>query len=415
MSEIAVISFNDKKLQLLAREGNKKAKTLVRLTKEPSKFLATIQVGVTLSGLLSSAFAVDTFADYLVYWMRNIQFIQPFVRVAALVFITLILAYINLVFGELVPKRIGMNNPEKTAFGVTGILSAASVLTRPFVFLLSSSANVILRLIGIDPNKANHDVTEEEIRMMIDVGEQDGTIDYAERDMLHNIFEFDDRTAADVMTHRVEIIALDINATLETIVDTAVRNGHSRIPIYENGLDHIVGILYIKDLLKLIVKIPEQIDINAYMRPVMYLPESARCNEIFEEFRKTKIQFAVVVDEYGGTAGVVTMEDLLETIVGNIQDEYDEELEEIVKISESEYLLEGTVLIEDVAEELHIKFDSDVDYDTIAGFVTDRLRHLPQKGEYIDYSGYRFSVAETDEHRVSFVNAIRNEQSEKDN
>jgi Hemolysins and related proteins containing CBS domains len=406
MSEIAVISFNDNKLKHLAQEGNKKAKILVKLTSEPSKFLATIQVGVTISGLLSSAVAADTFTDYIVYWMRNVDIAPSVVRMISLILITFVLAYINLVFGELVPKRIAMNNPEKTSFRVAGTLRVTSAVTRPFVTLLSASTNGILRLIGVDPNKADNEVTEEEIRMMIDVGEEDGTIDDIEREMLHNIFEFDDRTAGDVMTHRTELVAIGIDSTIEDVIENAVQSGHSRIPVYKNGLDNIVGMLYIKDLLSLVVKKPEQFDINDYMRPVMYLPESARCNDIFAEFRTTKVQLAVVVDEYGGTAGVVTMEDLLETIVGSIQDEYDEELDEIIQINENEYLLEGTVLIEEVSEELEIKFDEG-DYDTLAGFVTDKLRHLPQSGEYVDHAGYRFTVTETSEHRIVYITAVR--------
>ena len=413
MSEIAVISFNDNKLKHLAQQGNKKAKILVKLTAEPSKFLATIQVGVTISGLLSSAVAADTFTDYIVYWMRNVNVSSSVVRMISLILITFVLAYINLVLGELVPKRIAMNNPEKTSFRVAGTLRVTSALTRPFVSLLSASTNGILRLIGVDPNKADNDVTEEEIRMMIDVGEEDGTIDDIEREMLHNIFEFDDRTACDVMTHRTELVAIGIDSTIEEVIENAVQSGHSRIPVYKNGLDNIVGMLYIKDLLGLVVKKPEHFEINDYMRPVMYLPESARCNDIFEEFRTTKVQLAVVVDEYGGTAGVVTMEDLLETIVGSIQDEYDEEIDEIIQISENEYLLEGTVLIEEVSEELEIKFD-DGDYDTLAGFVTGKLRHLPQNGEYVDHAGYRFTVTETSEHRIVCISAVRLEPGKTD-
>lgn len=405
MSEIAVISFNDNKLKRLAQEGNKKAKTLVKLTQEPSKFLATIQVGVTLSGMLSSAVAADTFTDYIVYWLRNVNIAPSVVRMVSLVVITMILAYVNLVFGELVPKRIAMNNPEKVSFSVSGILKVTSTITKPFVSLLSKSTNGILRLIGINPDKEDSDVTEEEIRMMIDVGEEDGTIKNRERAMLHNIFEFDDLTAGEIMTHRTELIALDIASSLSDTVDTAIQNGHTRMPVYEGSLDNIVGILNIKDLLPFVVQNDPAFTIDRFIRPAMYVPESARCSDIFEEFRTSKFQIAVVVDEYGGTAGIVTMEDLLESIVGNIQDEYDQEPEAIRMLSDTEYLLDGTANLDDIAEVLHIKFGDEHDCETVAGLVTELLRHLPEVGEAVEYGGYHFTVAAMGEHRVLSVKA----------
>lgn len=405
MSEIAVISFNDNKLKHLAQQGNKKAKVLLRLTSEPSKFLATIQVGVTLSGLLSSAVAADTFTDYIVYWMRNINIPTSVVRMISLIVITMILAYVNLVFGELVPKRIAMNNPEKVSFGVSGILNVTSIITKPFVALLSKSTNGILRLIGIDPDKEDNDVTEEEIRMMIDVGEEDGTINVSERDMLHNIFEFSDLTADEVMTHRTEIIALDIASSLSETVSNAIDNGHTRMPVYEGSLDNIVGLLNIKDLLPFVVQNDPDFTIRSFMRPAMYVPESARCSDIFEQFRTTKYQLAVVVDEYGGTAGIVTMEDLLESIVGNIQDEYDEEPDDIRRLADGEYVLDGTTDLDDVAYALGIKFHDAHECETIAGLVTELLRHLPEESETVEYGGYLFTVTAVGEHRVLSVHA----------
>ncbi len=416
MSEIAVISFNDKKLKHLAQEGNKKANTLLKLTSQPSRFLATIQVGVTLAGMLSSAVAADTFTKYIVYWFRNVAVAESVVRMVSLIVITMILAFINLVFGELVPKRIAMNNPEKISFAVSGVLHVTSIITKPFVNLLSASTNGVLRLIGIDPNKTNDDVTEEEIRMMIDVGEEDGVIEESEREMLHNVFEFADLAAEDVMVHRTEMVALDVDATLPQVIEIATQSGHSRIPVFDGGLDNIVGILYVKDMLPLLLTQggTTAFDMKTFMRPVMYVPESAPCDDIFAEFRNSKVQLAVVVDEYGGTAGIVTMEDLVETIVGNIEDEYDEEDTEIVRVSDTEYTLEGTAWIEDVADELGIKFDRDPDFDTIAGFITETLRHLPQPGEEVVFGGYRFTVLETDEHRVSLISAVRAPKEENE-
>ncbi len=406
MSEIAVISFNDTKLRHLADEGDKRARILYKLTREPSKFLATIQVGVTLSGLLSSAFAADSFAEYIVYWLRNTTIPTGVVRSISIVIITLILSFLTLVFGELVPKRIAMNNPEKISFAVAGILKVVSVGAKPFVSLLSATTNGILRLVGINPDHDEPEVTEEEIRMMIDVGEEDGTIKQREKEMLHNIFEFDDRTADEVMTHRTEIVALDIHDSLEDVIRSAVAYGHSRLPVSDGGVDNIIGLLNIKDLLPMIVTPPKSFRIRKYMREVMYVPESSRCKDVFEEFRRKKIQLAVVVDEYGGTAGIITMEDILESIVGDIQDEYDQETEDIQRMEDGGWLLSGAASLDDVGDALDIKF-FDEDYETIAGLLIDRLGHLPDadRTESVECGGYLFTTDAVAEHRILTVRA----------
>ena len=411
MSEIAVISFNDTKLRLLAEEGNKKAIILRKLTAEPSKFLATIQVGVTLSGFLASAVAADTFAEYIVYWLRDAAIPVSVVRMVSTIVITLLLSFVTLVFGELVPKRVATNNPEKISFAVSGVLKVVYTCTKPLVALLSATTNGVLRLIGINPHQSEPEVTEEEIRMMIDVGEEDGTIEQSEKEMLHNIFEFDDRTADDVMTHRTEIAAIDVGAPLETVISTSVETGHSRIPVFEDGIDNIIGILNVKDLLGLIVSNSGQFDIRQTMREVMYVPETSRCKDVFDEFRRRKVQLAVVVDEYGGTAGIITMEDILESIVGNIQDEYDHEAEEIVCVSQTEYRLAGWAQLEDIEETLDVKFPDAGDYETIAGYIIDKLGHLPEQGEPVSVrvSGWAFSVLDTVEHRIIEVLARKQE------
>ncbi|MEG0750437.1 MAG: hemolysin family protein [Oscillospiraceae bacterium] len=409
MSEIAVISFNDAKLRRLAEDGDKRAKSLRRLTAQPSKFLATIQVGVTLSGLLASAVAADTFVDYIIRWFDGTGVSPSVVRIISLVVITLLLSFVTLVFGELVPKRIGMSNPERISFAVAKTLRVVYLITRPLVAVVSGATNGVLRLIGIDPNAGDPEVTEEEIRMMIDVGEEDGTIEQREKEMLHNIFEFDDLTADEIMTHRTEISALDISSPLELIISTAVDNGHSRLPICNGGVDNIVGLLNVKDLLGLVVSRPEQFEIKKYLRAVMYVPESSHCKDIFEEFRHRKLQLAVVVDEYGGTAGIVTMEDILESIVGEIQDEYDNEDEEIRRVSDGEYLLEGVASLDDVSDALDMKFSDAGDCDTISGYIIDKLGRLPTSSERpsAQADGWLFAACEIDEHRISKVRATK--------
>lgn len=413
MSEIAVISFNDAKLKLLAEEGDKRAIILRKLTSNSSKFLATIQVGVTLSGLLSSAVAADTFTEYIVYFMRDSAIPPSVVKAFSLILITLLLAFVNLVFGELVPKRVAMNNPEKVSFAVARVLLVTSVIAKPFVSLLSATTNGVLRLIGIDPNKQNDEVSEEEIRIMIDVGEESGTIEEDEKEMLHNIFEFDDTAAGEIMTHRTEIEGLDVNASLEDAINLSVKTGHSRIPVFDGGLDNIVGILNIKDLLKFAGTQANDFRITDYLRKVMYIPESARCKDIFDELRKKHLQLAVVVDEYGGTAGIVTMEDILESIVGNIQDEYDHETEDISELSDGEYLLDGMAFLDDIAEELNVSFSDAGDYDTIAGYLTDKLGRLPDADEKatVEKDGWVFTAEEVRDHRIAAVRAKKAEEN----
>lgn len=411
MSELAVISLNDGKLKKMASNGDKKAKMLVKLTEEPSKFLATIQVGVTISGFLASAVAADTFTEYIVDFFRNYNVNPSTVKAISLVVITFLLSYFTLVLGELVPKRLAMQNYEKISFRVARLLSIIYKIEKPLVALLSASTNGILRLLGIDPNQRQEEVTEEEIRMMIDVGNESGTIEQSEKDMIHNIFDFDDRIVDEIMTHRTEITAIDIDTTLNEIIDIALEEGYSRIPVYDDDLDNIVGILYIKDLLKLVLQqSTENFRVTDYMRSALYIPETNRCKDLFQEFQKSKIQMAVIVDEYGGTSGIVTMEDLIESIVGNIQDEYDDEEEEITLISDNLYKIDGMFALDKIERIFNIRFseDEDYDYDTISGYITGYLGRIPSKDEHpvVSVDNVDFTVLNVEEHRITAVQAL---------
>lgn len=405
MSEIAVITFNDTKLKRMASEGNRRAKILERMTAQPSKFLATIQVGVTLSGLLASAVAADTFTEYVVYWFRGASINPATLRMLSLIIITLLLSFVTLVFGELVPKRIAMNNPEKISLAVAYPLRVVEFITKPFAFICSAATNGILRLFGIDPNKNDREVTEEEIRMMIDEGGEDGTIEETEKEMLHNIFEFNDLEVGEVMTHRTEIEMIESDATLAEVVDVALQSGHSRIVVCDDGIDNVIGVLNVKDLLAFIKKTPKSFDVKKYMRKVTFVPETALSKDVFESFQRERNQLAVVVDEYGGTAGIVTMEDLLESIVGNIQDEYDDEPEAISPLGEDQYIVDGAASLDELEDALGITFCDVGDYDTIAGLVFDRLKRIPTADEKaeIEECGYRFTVLDVAGHRITDI------------
>lgn len=411
MSEIAIISLNDSKLKKLASQGDKSAKILHKMVSEPSDFLATIQVGVTLSGLLASAVAADTFVEYVVVAFAEsaLNVNLGIVRVSALIIITILLSFFTLVFGELVPKRIAMANYEKIAFRIARPLSIIYKFEKPFVMLLSFSTNALLRLFGIDPHQKPEEVTKEEIRMMVDVGNENGSIEESAKDMINNIFEFDDRTAGEIMTHRTEMVALEVNSPIDEIIRTVTEEGYSRIPVYQETLDDIIGILYVKDLLGLVLENSEKgFDLRNYMRKPLYLPESNRCKELFQVFNEKKIQIAIIVDEYGGTAGMVTMEDLLESIVGNIQDEYDDEEEEISILADNTFSIDGVTTLDEVERLLQIKFPEDGDYDTIGGYIIDMLGYIPTNGEHpvVTLDNIEFTVQSMDDRRIDKIRAV---------
>jgi len=325
-SEIALISLNDNKIKLLAEDGNKKAKQLVKLLGEPSRFLATIQIGITLAGFLASAFAAESFADPLVKLLQkyNIMISESLLKVLTVIVITIILSYFTLVLGELVPKRIAMKKSEKIAFFVVMPLIVLSTITSPFVKLLTASTNFFVSLVGIDPHSMDDDVTEEEIRMLVDVGEEKGAIDEREKIMINNIFEFNNKTAEDIMTHRMEIVGIPSTIDLRGIINLIKQEQYSRIPVYEDSIDNVIGILYVKDLLALIIEDAEKgFILNDYIRNPFFIPMQKNIDELFVDLQLAKTHIAIVIDEYGGTAGIVTIEDLVEEIVGNIFDEYE--------------------------------------------------------------------------------------------
>ncbi len=381
-SEIAIVSLNDAKLEKLANEGNKKAKILYGMTEKPTKFLSTIQIGVTLSGFLSSAVAADTFADYIVILFENVNIPTSTVRLVSIFVITLLLTFVTLIFGELLPKRAAMQDPEKISFLVVGPVNFCYKLFKPLVWLVSKTVDGIGKLIGISETDGQQEYSEEEIRIMVDAGNEKGLIEDGEKQMINNVFELNDRTVGEVMTHRTDMVSLQINDPIEKVMNTFEETGYSRIPIYGDDIDSIEGVLYIKDLFKYFTgKEQKPFHIKDYMRDVLFVYENMKCDDLLPLFQKNKVQIAIVLDEYGGTYGIITMEDLLESIVGNIQDEYDEdEQDEIEKVNDEHYIVDGATLIEDVSDLIGIHLD-DSENDTIGGLVMDKLGRVPAEGE----------------------------------
>ncbi len=424
MSEIAIITLNDNKMRAMAEEGHKGAKKVLKLTENPSNFLSTIQIGVTLAGFLTSASAASSFSDPLAKaiasWF-NIEGSLHFLKGVSMVLVTVIMSYFSLVLGELAPKRMAMQKAEQISFKVVGVLLVLKTVMAPFIKVLSVSTNFVVRLLGFDPNAGDEVVTEEEIRMMVDQGEEKGVIEENMSDMINNIFEFDDIVASDVMTHRTDISAVEINDKIDSIVDIAMDSGHSRIPVYEEDLDNIKGIICVKDLLKYVGSdVPKSFKISKIMREVTFVPESKKCSDLFNEMTEKHLQMVVVSDEFGGVAGLLTIEDLLESIVGNMQDEYDDEEEEVVEVNENVFTIDGVTDLDEVEELLDVKFPEG-EFETIGGFIMSVLGYIPQPDEHpeVEYGGFKFSVLSMDDRRIDTIRAERlpkedDDQSEKE-
>lgn len=409
-SEIAFISLNDAKIEKQAKEGNKKAKQIEKMIKSPSKFLATIQIGITLAGFLSSAFASDAFAEKLAPMLFQLM---PFISLGiwksiSIIIITIILSFFTLIFGELVPKRFAMKNYEKISFATIGIIRAISLVTAPFVKFLTVVTNGVSKLFGVGENE-EESVTEEEIKMMVDQGEEKGTIEEEEKELINNVFEFNDITVSEIMRHRKDIFAVDINISNEELLQELSKEEYrySRIPVYDEMIDEIKGILYVKDVLKNINK--KNFKVKNVIKDAYFVSQNRLINEVFKELQKNKKQIAIIVDEYGGTAGLITMEDILEELVGDIYDEYDKEEKEYEQIDPNTYLLSGSMTIYDVNKLLDAKIPEG-DYDTISGYLQDKLGRIPEEEELpiIDTEDVTYKIEEYEDKRIIKVKACKN-------
>ncbi len=413
-SEMAFISLNDNKIKMMADDGDPKAIVLSRLLAEPTKFLSTIQIGITLAGFLASAFASDSFADPLVTWIApQLPWLgETTLRSLVVVLITMVLSLVSLVFGELVPKRVAMKYHETIAFSVVGVIRFIEIVFNPFVRLLTFLTNLTVRLFGIDPNEETRAVTEEEIRMLVDVGEEKGSIRESEKAMINAIFDFDNTDVSDIMTHRTEIAGLSVDASFDDVKALIDEEQYTRFPVYEDTIDNIIGVLHIKDLLRSIgqVQLPD-FNLRQLIREPYFVPESKKTDALLRELQKEKVHLAVVIDEYGGTAGIITIEDLLEEIVGNIFDEYDEEEKEIQALNHYTYDVMGSVDLEELDEtcDLGLPLDELEDYDTLSGFLVSLLGHIPEDDEHVDlvYRNLRFKILQAEDKVIEKVRIIK--------
>ena len=421
-SEIAVISLNEVKLRRQVEAGDAKAKKMLRMVEEPTGFLSTIQVGITLAGFLGSAFAADSFSDILVNWLSEtckITFIsRGILDTISVILITIVLSFFTLVLGELVPKRVAMRNPEGLARRVCGVILGLSKALRPIVWLLSASTNGILRLFGINPNETGEDVSEEDILDLVDAVEEQGEIDNDTKEMIENVFEFDNTAVSEIMTRRSDMTVLYESDTAEEIMNTILESGFSRFPVCGEDTDDVKGVVLAREYLFALHE-NREVSLTELMQKPKFVPDTLPANVLFRDMRESKVHMAIVVDEYGQTAGLITMEDLLEEIVGNIYDETDApEVPDIVEIGENVWHVAGATPIEDAAEIIGVELRGEDDtFDTFGGFVIANLAYIPQDGEtpeftYQNLSVKVLSIAEKRIEMTEVVKAVTDEDGE---
>lgn len=405
-AELAVLSVNESKINRLAEHGNKKARRLRKLLKEPAKFLSTIQIAITLSGFLGSAFAADGFSDPLVDWLvgLGVTLSRNTLDTLSVIFITLILSYFTLIFGELVPKRIAMKKSEALALKVSGIVSGISVLFKPIVWLLSVSTNAVLRMLGIDPNETEEQICEEDIRMMVETGGESGAIDKDEQTFIQNVFEFDDLSVGEILTHRTDLTMLWLEDTDETWEKVICNSSFSRYPVCDGSPDRVVGVLNAKVYLREKDKSRDNIMCSA-LEPAYFVPETVKADVLFRNMKQTHNTFAVVLDEYGGLTGVVTIQDLIEELVGDLQENpsISETAEpQIRQLDCDTWEISGNAELDEIERAIGVTFDTEY-INTFTGYIFDRLKGIPDDGKTnieLKLDNISLTIKEIKDHQV---------------
>lgn len=418
-TEIAVISLNEKKVRALAEDGNKKAVKMLKIIEEPTQFLSTIQIGITLAGFLGSAFAADNFAEILSAAISKAFNLSAdntkIINTVAVVLVTLILSYFTLIFGELVPKRIAMKHKEKLANSVCGIISFLAAVLKPIIWFLTISTNAVLRLVGIDPHEKEEPVSEEDIVLMLDAGADEGSLDHDDIEYIKNVFKLDKMTAEDVMTPRKSVISISYDASDKEILEIIEEESYSRIPVYEDNPDKIIGILHACDYL--LKRNEKNFDLKSVLHTPVFVPETVSLDVLFKDMQTDHNHLAVVVNEYGETSGIVTMEDILEEIVGEIWDERDEEIDEFKKIGDNTYKVLCTASLEDFREYFKLEDEEELDVSTVNGWITEITGIIPEVNYSFDYKNLTVTITKADQfmtHEIKVVvhpnEALKNEE-----
>jgi len=414
-AEMALVSLSKTKMKILAEDdtdGDARAEKVLKLLEQPTTFLSTIQVAITFAGFLASAFASYNLSDDLVSLLARAEItVNPQV---AVVLVTVLLSYFTLVFGELFPKRIAMIYSEKIALSTITLIVAASVLFSPFVKLLSKSVGLLMKLFRQQDYASENEYYQEEILSLLEVGQEQGDIDESGKEMIHSIFEFDDALAYEIMTARPDVYMININVPVTEYVDELLEERYARIPVYDKGSDDIIGVLYMKDFMIEARKVGfDNVDIRPLLKKPFFVPESKKINELLNELQLSKMQMAILIDEYGGFSGVVTIEDILEEIVGNIEDEYEDDEPKMEEIAPRTYVIDGLYYLEDLAEQTGIQLESE-NHETIGGFVMDLMGEVPDEDTSIEreipYGNCVFRILSVRDRRIEKISLSFSEQ-----
>ncbi|MFQ9872567.1 MAG: hemolysin family protein [Oscillospiraceae bacterium] len=405
-SETAMLQQSESRLKKAAEEGDARAKRILDLLDHPAVFYLSLRGGACFGVLLAGMCAIRALFPPLTLMAERLfpQFPSIWLYSVMLVLTILLVCFLVITLGLLVPRKIAVIRESSSV--CLRLVRPACVLLHPLLWFCRLISHGIVRLLGMDPSQETERVTEEEIRLMVDAGNESGAIEESQKEMINNIFDFDDRSAGDIMTHRTEVTAIEADATLDEITQLATQTGYSRFPVYEDTMDDIIGILYVKDLLRFIGRPAGEFDVRSLMREALYVPESNRCRDLFAQFTAKKVQLAVVIDEYGGTSGIVTMEDLLESIVGNIQDEYDNEEEQFIENPDGTITADGAISLDELSRRLDWELhEEEEDYDTLGGLILERLGYIPEGEEqvFVTVRGYRFTVVRMDERHIQTV------------
>ncbi len=410
-AEMAIVSINKNKLKILVEEGNKKAIMLENLMKEPSKFLSTIQVGITLAGFFASASAATGLSQYLSIYLRKLGILYS--GQISMILITFVLSYITLVFGELIPKRIALKSSEKIALSSVGTIVTVSKIFSPFVKFLTFSTNIILIALKMKEDDIEEKVSKEELRSLVEVGREHGIINEVEKEMIENIIEFDEKVAREIMIPRTKVFLIDKNISVDELFEKKEVEVYSRIPVYEDEADNIVGILFIKDLMiEAYRKGFQNVKLPEIMQEAYFVPETKNVNELFNEMQSEKKHIAILIDEYGGFSGIVTLEDLIEEVMGNISDEFDADDSSIKKLSANKYLINGELSLNDLNDYFHIELESK-HYDTLSGLLIEHMGYIPEDNEDIEpiiIDGISFKPKRVKDKKIEWVLAKFNKE-----
>jgi len=409
-AEMALVSVRRTRIKQLVEDGDPRAQTVQKLLDRPTNFMATVQIGVTLVGFLASAFTEVSIADIPARWLESIGVARDAARGTAVFLMTCVIGFVTLVLGEIAPKSLAMLHAEKLSLALARPVYLLSVLALPAVRVVSFVSDLVVRPFGGHVRFSAPILTEEELKMLVEAGEEEGVIEEEEKEMIHSIFDFTDTVARQVMKPRTDMKAAPITSSLDDLLDLITTTGHSRIPIYEDNVDHIVGVVHAKDLLPILRQEKRPFDIRAVMREAYFIPETKDVDELLAEFKRGKIQMAIVRDEYGGTAGLVTVEDLLEEIVGEIRDEYDVEEPLIQVIDEDHAIVNARMSVDDLNEQMNLDIPESEEYETIGGFVFDLFGRQPNEGETVSYANLEFTVQKVEDGRLHTIAVTRTDR-----